>query len=101
MSKNGFIVVVTALALGVGVGSAAQAGQKMSGSGHNANQNVSTETKKLADGRLLMRIHDAIVIMGNNAGNPFHLTSLDCFSTFIATPDGKSGSGGGYCQGLD
>jgi hypothetical protein len=74
---------------------------KMTGSGHNANHNVSTETKKLPDGRLLMRMHDANVIMGNNPGNPFHMTSLDCYSTFIATADGASGKGGGYCQGLD
>ena len=101
MSNYRVICAVAVLAAGASVASAVHAGQKMNGSGHNANQNVSTETKKLADGRMLMRIHDAVVIMGNNPGNPFHLTSLDCFSTFIATPDAKSGNGGGYCQGLD
>ena len=98
---KGHVLVGLPIALALCTAGVALAGQKMSGSGHNANHNVSTETTKLPDGRLMMRLHDANIIMGNNPGNPFHLTSLDCFSTFIATPDGKSGTGGGYCQGLD
>jgi hypothetical protein len=97
MSKANAIAVSFAVAAGIGLASACHA-QKMSGSGHNANQNVSTQTTKLPDGRTLMAIHDAAVIMGNNQGNPFHLTSLDCYSTFIAAPDGNSGNGNGYCD---
>ena len=93
--------IFTASALGLTFAGAAQAGEKMTGSGHNATQNISTETKTLPDGRLMMRIHDAIVIMGNNPGNPFHLSSLDCFSTYIATADGTAGQGAGHCHGLD
>jgi len=93
-------VVIAAAVMGVGLPLAASAG-KMTGSGHNANQNVSTETTKLPDGRLRMRIHDAAVIMGNNPGNPFHLTTLDCFSTFVANADASAGAGTGYCQGQD
>ena len=93
-------VVFAALALGCLAVPAAHAG-KMSGSGHNAVQNVSTEVKKLPDGRQLMRLRDSQIIMGNNPGNPFHMTTLDCFSTFITAPDGSAGNGTGYCQGMD
>jgi len=101
MTNKTILSVVTTTVLGLVFVGGVQAGEKMTGSGHNANQNISTETKTLPDGRLMMRIHDASVIMGNNKGNPFHLSSLDCFSTFIATADGASGQGGGYCHGLD
>ncbi len=101
MKMRTLFSLFTASALGLAFVGTAQAGEKMTGSGHNATQNISTETKTLPDGRLMMRIHDAAVIMGNNKGNPFHLSSLDCFSTFIATADGTSGQGSGYCHGLD
>jgi hypothetical protein len=94
--------VCISLAIGVGIGcSATSQAEKMTGSGHNANQNVSTQVTKLPDGRSLMAIHDASIIMGNNQGNPFHLTTLDCYSTYIAAADGNSGNGNGYCHGVD
>lgn len=101
MKFKTLVTVLGAAVLGVAMAGVADAGQKMTGSGHNANQNVSTDTKKLPDGRLLMQIHDAAIIMGNNPGNPFNQTSLDCFSTFVAAADGSTGEGGGYCHGVN
>lgn len=100
MKTKNFVSVFLAGVMGMGLVSVVQAG-KMSGTGHNANHNVSTETSKLADGRVMMRMRDANVIMGNNAGNPFNQTPLDCYSTFVASPDMSSGKGGGYCNGID
>lgn len=81
--------------------SIAVAGEKMTGSGHNANQNVSTDVMERADGGSVMRLHDASVVMGNNAGNPFHLSSLDCYSTYVLPSGAENGPGAGYCDGID
>lgn len=73
------------------------------GSGHGTityvNQRIGD--RPIADGGLLAQNHLRGVVLGEGAGNIFHMTEQDCIGATIVAPDVPGGDSAGYCDGID
>jgi len=54
----------------------------------------------LADGTVAKRLMFSVTVVGDDATNPFHLASQDCFATYVFSKEGKAIGGKGSCDGI-
>ena len=81
--------------------SGAKGGQKVTGSGHAFRVPKASETYKLSDGRSVQQESDAGYLMAAQPDNPLNMNTQNCSGTMIASADGKTGTGSGYCISFD
>jgi hypothetical protein len=99
--KRWHAVAAVAAVLYLGAAAAAEAQQTVSSSGHGVFVPQASESYQLPSGETVQRDQSSSFIVADDPNSPFHLTSWNCTGTVVMSADGTSGSGGGYCDGVD